>query len=51
MLIVGFEPKHFPGNMKAGDLTTTVAKYLAIADQSADDLIEVFGWLSLTEWC
>jgi hypothetical protein len=35
--------------MKAGDLTTTVGKYLATAYQSTDDLIEIFGWLSLTE--
>jgi hypothetical protein len=35
--------------MKAGDLTATVGKYLATAHQSADDLIEIFGWFSLTE--
>jgi hypothetical protein len=35
--------------MKADDLTTAVAKYHTTADQSADHLVQIFGWLSLTE--
>jgi hypothetical protein len=46
VLLIWFEPKHVPWHIKAGDLTATVAKYLATAYQSADHLVQIFGRLA-----
>src|SRR6516164_853650 len=49
VMLIYFEPEHVPRHMKGDDLTATVAKHLIAAYQSADHLVQIFGWLSLTE--